>query len=278
MKTRLVYLTTNIILLLLFMGCSSKSKYEVAFKIVKHEVLLTESASNKDSLFKEQYDLLFEDETFIKFFDNDSLTLLNNHGLFAVGTWSNNPTTDSIFFMNINNIGKISFLKQDEEGEGGEFEYLVLKSKSAKGLIVNLLLKKDYYYESKKTDLLSVSSNWWRVKPTKKETKDQIKKRVIAQIDFMLKYFELIDDKQYTTFKTTPLICPYSLYSTGMDINPSELTEYNKLFYDYDDAATAYELLDKGLKSISVYPADSETFTKGYSNALKEIRKFIELS
>jgi hypothetical protein len=258
-------------------SCSSKSKYATSFKIVKYEAILTDRSTNTDSLAKQQYDMLFDNEAFIKFFDNDSLNLLNGLGKYSLGEWSHDNNT-SIFEMNINNIRKIIFAKKEEEGDSDEFEYLVLKSQNSKGLTINLLLKKDDYYESKKTDLLSLSSNWWRVKPSKKESKELIKKRIIAQIDYMIKYFELIDDKQYGSFQHKPLTSPYKFYSNGIGLDPSELTEYNKIFNNYDDAATAYDLLDKGMKSISVYPADKESFTKGYSNALKEIKKFIELS
>jgi hypothetical protein len=193
-----------------------------------------------------------------------------------LGKWSDDNSS-SIFEMNINNIRKIIFAKKEEDGQNNELEYLVLKSQNSKGLIVNLLLKKDDYYESEKTDLMSLSSNWWRVKSLKKEPKQLIKNRIIAQIDYMIKYFELIDEKEYGSFQHKALTSPYKFYSNGIGLDPSELSEYNKIFNNYDDAATAYDLLDKGMKSISVYPADKESFTKGYSNALKEIRKFIEL-
>lgn len=277
MKKLYFYNSILFILIFLIVSCSSKSKYATAFKIVKYEATLTERSTNTDSLAKQQYDMLFDNEAFIKFFDNDSLNLLNGLGKYSLGKWSNDNNT-SIFEMNINNIRKIIFAKKEEEGDSNEFGYLVLKSQNSKGLIINLLLKKDGYYESEKTDLLSLSSNWWRIKSLKKESKELIKKRVIAQIDFMIKYFELIDDKEYGSFQYKQLTSPYKFYSNGLGLDPSELIEYNKIFNNYDDAATAYDLLDKGMKSISVYPSDKESFTKGYTNALKEIRKFIELS
>lgn len=277
MKNRVLQQFTLATLMFLMLSCSSKSKYEAAFRVVKYEVILTERSVAKDTVTKELYDTFFKDEAFIKFFDTDSLSFLTSLGYYSKGTWSHDDEAGT-FDINIGPLGSMTYQKQEEEGEGKGLDYLVLKSRNSKGLTVNLLLKKDDYFESDKTDLLSLPLNWWRIKPTKSESKAQIKRRVLAQIDYMISYFELISDKKYGSFQSKPLVCPFSLFANGIGLDPSGVQDYNQLFFDDTDAAFAYNLLKGGLNSISVYPADKESYTKGYANALKEIRKFIELS
>jgi hypothetical protein len=262
--------------LFLLQGCSTESDYKQAFKIVKSEAILKPGATKKDSLRKIQLDAFFSKEAFINFCENDSLSVLNAEGMFALGKWKGNANIAD-FEINLNEIGPISFLKNEEKDENDKFEYLVLKSEKEKGLDINLLLKKDAYFKSSKVDLLKIPLNWWRIKPTKKENKAQIKKRVLAQIDYMINYFELISDNNYRSFQTQVIVCPYKLFANGIGIDPSLLSEYNKIFYDYNDAEIAYQMLLNGLNSVSVYPADKESYTKGYFNVLKKIRKTIEL-
>ncbi len=219
---------------------------------------------------------LFNSNAFITFYEKDSLTILNEIGKYGIGQWSEGEADR--FKLIIKDIGEFKFVKSEENNDGGDFEYLVLKSNNKNGLSINILLKKDDYYVSKNVDLLSYSANKWRLKPAKRESKEEIKKRVLSQLDYMIHYFEFSNEKQYRTFQVNHFASPFKFFANGLGLRPYyDALEYSDLFYDLNDAAQANTMLENGLNSISVYPSDPESYTKGYQNALKQIRKFVEL-
>jgi hypothetical protein len=133
-------------------------------------------------------------------------------------------------------------------------------------------------YRSESFDLLRPGNNAWRVKPSGKENKIQIQKRVGQHVDFLLGYFTMIEEKSQDYFDTSVLQTPFEFYSNGMAL-PSNFDVddvWASNFYDEEDAAEGARLLTRGLTSIEVYPSDSKSYSKGYYNALKLVKEFVE--
>jgi hypothetical protein len=255
-----------------FISCKSKNEYQTGFKVASFEAKFP---SDTTHAFEQQCSKYFN-EGWMKFYEGDTVTALSRMGNFTFGTWKENEDAKKIT-LELKELGKFELNKEIQLGENDELEYLILKGKNAKGAELKLLLKKDDYFEFETKDLLSFAWNKWRVKPTKKESKEQIKSRVLAQIDYMNGYFTLLDEREYTSFFESHLTSPYKFYSNGISLDPSYLTEYNNIFYDYNDAAEAYNYLKGGLNSVVKYPSDNKTYNEGYVKALKEIRQFIVL-
>jgi len=255
-------------------GCKSKNDIRTNFKIttleVKEKVDITLGQSLETKLNK------YLTDGFIKFQDNDTVTVFSSTGKFLFGQWSQDDNTDMVV-LDIKDLGTIRFKKEIQLDENDNLEFLILKGKHAKGAEVKLLLKRDDHFEYNSYDLLSFDRNRWRIKPSKKESKEQIKIRTLAQIDFMISYFEMVVGRDLPYFDRSILVSPYAFYQNGIGIEPSELSEYSQIFYDDNDAAEAVELLRKGIRSVSRYPTSKHSYSEGHMNVLKEIRKYIAL-
>jgi hypothetical protein len=258
----------------IILACSKKNGLQKDYKIFKSEIELRSETGKSDSMALNYYVSLFKEETFLKLSQNNVYTILSQDGDYNTGKWQLTDNTQELQFMPVA-IAKCNFTLKKEIEADTDLEYLILKNTDKK-LKVNLLLVEDDYYETKKSNLLSDEANWWRKRPLKKESNEQIKKRILAQLDYMIQYFEMIDSKNLTSFMVKHLKSPYLFYSNGIGLDENNLLK-NSMFYDYADTMTALQYYNKALNSISEYPADTESFTKGYTNALKKISKTISL-
>jgi len=133
-------------------------------------------------------------------------------------------------------------------------------------------------YQSSSFDLLDPKNNTWRQKADHKETKEEIKQRVVGHLNYLINYFDLVEHKSQGYFETAILQSPIGFYSNGIAL-PNDFASDNKwspYFYDEEDATSGGKMLSQGLSSIEEYPADSKSYTKGYYNALKLIREHVE--
>jgi hypothetical protein len=133
-------------------------------------------------------------------------------------------------------------------------------------------------YRSKSFDLLNPVNNQWRVAPVHKESHAEVKSRVIGHLDFLIGYFDMVNNKTQDYFEPSILQTPFGFYSNGIAV-PNEFEIDNKwlpYFFDEEDAKLGGKMLIQGLGSIDEYPGDGTNFTKGYHNALRLIRDHVE--
>ena len=259
-------------------GCDSGNNQASIYKVTKFEIDESLYAQTKDSTASQTLKALCEGyfaETFIKFYEKDTITLLAKNGNYCFGKYSK-PNKESLNF-DLKNFGSFKFNVREEEDNKGNLEYLVLTGVNEANITIKVLLKKDDYYESEKTDLLGVAENQWRFRSNKSETNAQIKQRVLSQLEYMKAYFEFVNEKKYTSFSVLQLYSPFRFYSNGMGIDGLSSAEYGKIFYDQADLDKALKIVGDGLNSISKYPSDPENFTKGYKNAIEEVIRFVKL-
>jgi hypothetical protein len=121
-------------------------------------------------------------------------------------------------------------------------------------------------------------NNSWRLRPAHKENPDEIKSRVLQHVNFLIGYFDMVNESKQPYFETAVLHTPFRFYSNGMGLADGFETDDVWLgnFYEEADAAQGAKLLKQALSSIDVYPADERSFTKSYYNALKLIREHVE--
>ncbi|MDJ1480336.1 hypothetical protein QNI16_07560 [Cytophagaceae bacterium YF14B1] len=142
---------------------------------------------------------------------------------------------------------------------------------------VSLLFSEDHKYEEGETDLLEPHRNEWRIKPHKKATKEEIRKRLVDQLSYILDYFQLIEDKQQSYFDTRLLQSPLKFYSHGLGVaSASNLPErWVQTFYDQEDAITAQKMLADALDSTGDYPR-GKTFIEEYKAVIEKMRLYLE--
>jgi hypothetical protein len=268
------YIKLLILIAFFLFNCKGKKALDGAFKIVNLEVNLPKNSALEDTTKQIDYIEILGNETFINFSEKDSLFLLNNKGvnLFGKYKYNENDTTEIKFDNNCNLKIAITFEKDEETNE----KFLLCNGFINNRLPVQLLLKKDDYFISSEINLLDIGLNWWRKRPSKNEDNEKIKARTISQIDYSIKYFELINDNKYDAFNVKVMCSPFRFYANGIGLvdNPS----YFNIFYDYSNANLANEKLKAGLKSISNYPESSENYSIGYISVLKQIKAIVKRS
>ncbi|HTF81129.1 MAG TPA: hypothetical protein VL947_05375 [Cytophagales bacterium] len=276
MKSKALSIFLWLIVLITLSSCSKKDKITKAFKVISHKVQLKSKAASKERAQRNALINMFDDEAFISFYEDGHYTSLNKKGNYYTGEWQLDEAGPVLLKVHMENIGVVTFeVREDIDPDHGT-RYLSLNGTSSGHLKVDMVLKEDGFYQNKGVDMLSVEMNWWRTPPDKKEGEAQIKKRMLAQLEFMIQYFKMIGDKELDSFYVTHLQSPILFYSNGLELDPDDAT-LERTYYDPEDAMIAREYLTKGIKSMSTYPADAKSYTKGYYNALKEISKAIAL-
>ncbi|NBA88680.1 hypothetical protein GVN16_23100 [Emticicia sp. CRIBPO] len=258
-------------------SCNGIPKTVTTFKIVRIEVNGVDITSDINSALSTDFDHSNKSllsESHIKFNDNDTVTVLSPNGIFSYGKYQ--FKTKDLLILNLNGLGDLFLDITRKQNDRGEFEQLTLTGFPDKKHEMKLFLVIDDYYKSGKRDLLSLEENKWRLRPKNRENQEQIKKRVIGQLDYMIGYFSLIDEKKYSSFTLSHLNSPFSFYNNGIGINPYPSDRYDRIFFDTNDADKAVKMLSAGVKSIRKYPSDPKSFTKGYKNALEEIKRYVK--
>ncbi len=139
-----------------------------------------------------------------------------------------------------------------------------------------VLLKEDPHFEYKQKDLMAPGLNSWRKRPLHAETDAEIRKRLIAHIDYLIAYFEMTTDNGQGFFEQWHLETPIRFYSNGI-ATPAKGQPKTWLgwFYNDVDAARAAEIIGDAMHSINKYPANTSTFTEAYIIALKEMKEYL---
>lgn len=138
---------------------------------------------------------------------------------------------------------------------------------------ITILCQKSNQYQYDDLDLLAPEQNLWRVKPTKKETKEQIKARTIKHLDYLIHYFAGVEAQKQNYFETGIISTPFVFYSHGLGLS-KETTfsrRWQEGFYDETDALVGYEYLKSAIRTIKKFPR-AETLTKEYLLAFKQMR------
>ncbi len=275
MKLKFSVISIGLFMLFTLGSCSKKDKFTRPFKVISHKSLLLLPSAEIDRSRKTKFADMFDDEAYIRFYENGQYTSLNRKGGYHRGQWQLIDGDSLVVQMDIENVGKVLFNVKEEKDEETGGKYLSLKSQDLGQIEVSLVLKEDDFYQNADVDLLSTTMNWWRERPDKAENQEQIKKRVLAQLEYMIQYFKMVDDKNLDSFYVTHLQSSIEFYSNGISLNDDlQMMDY---YHDEEAALKAQQYLKDGFNSLSKYPTDSQSFTKGYYKALKEISKAISL-
>lgn len=252
------------LLILLVFSCSSSSdstteSNKEAYRIIK--------ISKPSDTFEPKLKI----DALLSFYPNNKYTVITTNGEYLenVVKSSSDDKIEMIIDSTVYN-----FTKKEDKDTG----WLTLEASSPVHPLEITLTKTDKLHY-KKLDLLSPGRNWWRVKPTKKETEREIHTRLAAHLNYLIDYFQMVDDMESRTFSTEYLNLPLKLYGNGIAISRDYYKtpfEWRDSFYDDEDAYYAFNTLKKALNSIEKYPKDPKNHLVGFRKALKMMVSYIE--
>ncbi len=209
-------------------------------------------------------------DALVSFYPNNKYTVITSNGEYAENIAK---STGEQLEMTIDST--VFYFTKKEDKETG---WLKLETTSAVFPLEITLTKTDKLHY-KKLDLLSSGRNWWRVKPAKKETEREIHTRLVAHLNYLVDYFQMIDDMGSSSFSTEYLNIPIKLYGNGIAVSRDYYKtpyEWRDTFYDDEDAYYAFNTLKKALNSIEEYPKDPKNHLVGFRKALKMMINYIE--
>jgi hypothetical protein len=142
---------------------------------------------------------------------------------------------------------------------------------------ITLLCNKSLQYSYKGIDLLAPALNHWRNKPQRRETKEQIRLRTLAHLDYLIHYFECIEHNRQTFFETGIISSPFVFYAHGLGLSRTTrlARQWQDAYYNKADAQVGFEILREALRSLKKYPK-AESYTKEYLLAFKQMRAFFD--
>lgn len=248
-------------ILLLFYSCTKKDPLIGTWEFTYHDE--SNEADNFDSSYA-SYITFSGDNSFL-LVDHGQLSPItmpsvpkdslieNDNTEVYFGTWSvkdsiiyfevlNHKTrpefTSKIISNNERNM-KLSFPEQ-KHVEGMEFKYK----------------KEDYNDVShSKYNFTTVELNKWRIKNKSKQTKEKIRSKIENALEFSIAFLEYheSENKVATTFYLEPL--PLKFYGNGIVLKHHyKNKKWNDLFYDDEDAAIAYDMINKSFNSVASIP------------------------
>jgi hypothetical protein len=206
-------------------------------------------------------------QAYLRMYDNQEYTYLNTRR-FVKGKWAFN-VADSI--LTIYNFKDSTDLHLHLSALDDKW----MKGKTDQTL--PLLFKKYPGFEYKDIDLLTAASNQWQIKPNHKESVEEIRTRVTGHVDYLVKYFEIIEGDERPVFEPGYLHTPVNFYQNGIGVKTESTLprSWINCFYDLEDAQAGAHLIGQSIQSITEYPRNTKSYTEGYLKALKEMKEFL---
>lgn len=115
-----------------------------------------------------------------------------------------------------------------------------------------LNLNTDFKQLGKENDIRSVTFNQWRFQPKQKETDQQIKQRLIANLKYIAAYMRVHMYGEFNQIHTAGIHSPFLYARNGLFLYEWQRVPYfwKHVFYDENDAEKAYKLLHKTFNNV----------------------------
>lgn len=237
----------SLCLLLILFACNTGEKHN--FSSHSYHIVSTENPSGPE----------WRKDAILTFYPHEKYTLIGPGGVYSEGKMGD------LYLLYLPDSTTLELKK--EPAKDGSPKLVQLHSENP----MEILISENSTLRYGSRDLCSPERNWWRIKPEQKESHQQIEQRTVAHLDYMIDYFEIIEDSRVRTFNTKYLNIPFLLYRNSMKLPQiSRMPEsWKNLYYDDEDAGYAYTLLQDALHRIGEYPKDPENSTKGFAEAMK---------
>lgn len=185
----------------------------------------------------------------------DSIIETDNDTEVYFGTWS---VKDSIiYFETLNHKTRPEFSSKIISMNTRNMKLNFPEQKQVKG--VEFKYKKEDYNDvsRSKYNFTTNELNKWRIKNKSRQTKEKIKSKIENALEFSIAFLEYhqSENKVATTLYLEPL--PFKFYGNGILLkNHYKNEKWNDLFYDEEDASTAYDMLKKSFNNVASIPEE----------------------
>jgi hypothetical protein len=262
MKT---YLKSGIALLLVAISLSSCNFFKHKDSLCASWKLMGSDDREPDNLLQKEFYYAH-----LRFYDNNEYTFLNGDR-FAHGKWAFDKKDSTLTIFGFKHNANLVLKVKVADGDWLKGHTTFMQTD------MDFLFKQDPYFEHNDMDLLSQKSNAWRIKPDHKESKEEIRERVTAHIEYMRQYFGMVHQEKRASFQTGFMHTPLNFYQNGiglkrdLDLPPGWIDS----FYDVEDALAGSKLIGQSIESITSYPESTGSYTEGYYKALQEMKTYL---
>lgn len=188
------------------------------------------------------------------------------------GTWSREGDRMELTLGESGSVYGFEIVEQDEN----TLVLILLATRTSDGeLVISCQKSQQFLHDG--VDLLSPAENIWRIKPTRKETEEQVKARAIQHLDYLIMYFEGVKANKQGYFETGIISSPFVFYSHGLGLSletPFAL-RWRESYFDEENADQAFTHLRAALRSVKKYPR-ADTLTEEYLLAFRQMRTYFE--
>ena len=237
-------------LILIFLACNTKPK-EVAKGLPLIIFKLSDDVNKPDSSGNEGL--------VIRFYENGAYSHFG-YNFFAFGNWKWDDRKN-IITLNPTTSKDNNFTQQYKIEKKLDDSYSIRKLivRDGKALVQRL--------ENKTIALNTVTSNapftremnTWRIKPMKSESATEIKLRTLNYLNFLLSYYEFVQDNKidFLTYNwyATPIQMHYG-NGVRMAYN-NELADWYSCFYSVEEGNEAYKLISAGVQKSKIKSSES---------------------
>jgi hypothetical protein len=213
---------------------------------------------------------------YLRLYSDHKYTFLGEN-ISAMHSWSLNRIDSTLTIDSFIDENNLRFRLLENDNNWLKLNLTAIGETSIMGNDNTFVFENSPYFESGMKDLLSYPYNAWRIKPDHKETYAEIMKRVMAHVDFMIAYYQMIEDEQHTSFMPMYLQTILRFYQNGIGISAEVPLDkgWESCFYDHADALAGQKILEDAIGGMGRYP-DAATYTEGYLKALKQMKEYLE--
>ncbi len=238
MKT---YIKILLLATIICFGCNSK--YQEVKKGLPAVLFKTDDFFN-------QFDSSGNDGLALRVYENGTYSQFG-YNFFAYGNWVWNEEKKTIKLNPITSKDS-NFVQQFKVVRNKDEHFLVKKIivQQGKSLVERNENAAIGLYVSTGKDPFAKSVNTWRIKPTKAETQQEIKLRTQKYLEFLLVYYEFVQENKLSFFTYGWYATPIRLhYGNGVRMAyENELVDWYSCFYNVDQATEAYKLLGGAMR------------------------------
>jgi len=213
---------------------------------------------------------------YLRFYDDQNYTMIGDN-VSSLGTWHFEQADSTLVLDNFYHRQPVTFKLERQITEFLKIHLIKIGKTNVNAEGNTLSFEGDPHFEHFRVDLMSHEANAWRIRPDHKESHSEIKKRLMAHLDYVIAYFQLVHDEERTYFEPVYFQTILRFYQNGIGLEHQDYisNHWLRCFYDHDDALDAYKLMEQALEGMGSYP-DAENYTDGYLKATKKMKEALE--
>ncbi|MDZ7900973.1 MAG: hypothetical protein U5N85_23470 [Arcicella sp.] len=220
-----------------------------------------------------------DNNDYIRFFE-DGTMVITIYSKFNIGVWKR-VNNDDINCTVKNQQFNFTIIRLTDDSLIFAYDMLQKKSKSAPFFNIFSIAENFHAdnqdFSEDKFDPFSIKNNAWRTTPSIKETEEQIKKRSISHVDYLIAYHNYAINKG-GLISFDGLNSPFAMTGEGISFtNDYDSASWKSCFFDNKDADLGFYLMDEAYRKVKPNENKDETNIVKYSlDYLVKMRKEME--